>query len=147
VCTREEEAGAAGVSGWARRLVRRCAQSSSKRTHLGGGVNLGLPSVLALAEHGSSHQLVAILAGNEVGRLEEDGGAVVPREGLPVGLGGDRRLDRLGDELGGGDVVPAEGLLGVSVGLELLENVAGLDLSKGAGRIARGQQTGQVGGG
>lgn len=116
------------------------AQSPRRGTNLGGGVDLGLPSVLALAEHGGGHELVAVLAGDEVGRLEEDGRPVVPGESLPVSLSGNRRLNRLGDELRSGDVVAAKGLLGVSMGLELLKDVASLDLRKGEGEGSAGLQ-------
>lgn len=99
-----------------------------EETHLGGGVNLSLPGVLSLSEHGSSHELVSVLGRDEVGSLEEDGRSVVPGHRLPLLVGGKGRLNRLLDELGRGEVVGAEGTLGVGVGLELLGGVAGLDL-------------------
>ena len=49
---------------------------SQEIRELGGSVNHGLPSVLALTEHGSGHELVPVLAGDEVSGLEEDGGTV-----------------------------------------------------------------------
>lgn len=44
---------------------------SRKATHLSGGINLGLPGVLSLSEHGSSADLGAVLAGDEVGGLRK----------------------------------------------------------------------------
>ena len=41
---------------------------------LGGGVDLSLPGVLALTVHGQGHDIVAVLGGDQVGRLEEDAG-------------------------------------------------------------------------
>jgi hypothetical protein len=46
-----------------------------------------LPSVLALAEHGSGHDVVAVLGGDQVSSLEEDSSSVGKGEGLPGGLG------------------------------------------------------------
>ena len=43
---------------------------------LSSGVNLGLPSVLALAVHGQCHNIVAVLGRNEVGGLEENAGTL-----------------------------------------------------------------------
>jgi hypothetical protein len=68
-----------------------------------------------------------VLAGDEVSRLEEDGSSVVPREGLPLLLGGKSRLDGAVDHLGGSGLVGAE-VLGVVVGHRLRHDVAGLDL-------------------
>jgi len=50
-------------------------------------IDLSLPSVLALAEHGSSHDVVAVLGGDQVSSLEEDSSSVGEGEGLPGGLG------------------------------------------------------------
>ncbi|KAI3479488.1 hypothetical protein L1887_58446 [Cichorium endivia] len=57
-----------------------CAEAEEV-ADLCGGVDLGLPHVLALAEHGSGEHLVSVLGRDEVGCLEEDGGAVVPGHG------------------------------------------------------------------
>ena len=46
---------------------------------LAGGVDLGLEDGLGLAEHGGRVGLVAARAGEQVGGLQEDRGAVVPR--------------------------------------------------------------------
>lgn len=51
------------------------------------GINLGLPGILALAEHGSSHDLISVFPGDEVCSLEEDGGAVGEGEGFPGRFG------------------------------------------------------------
>jgi hypothetical protein len=76
-------------------------------SQLSGGVDLGLPSVLALAEHGSGHDVVSVLGGDEVGSLEEDGSSVVEGESLPGGLGsqssvnGSRDISCCGSVVGG----------------------------------------------
>lgn len=72
---------------------------------LGGGVDLGLPGVFALAEHGGGHDVVAVLAGDQVGGLEKDGGAVCKGERLPCRLCGQRGVDGLGDVGGRGGMV------------------------------------------
>ena len=56
--------------------------------HFGGSVNLGLPGVLSLSEHGGGHQFKPVLATDKVGGLEEDGSLVSPRHVLPSLLGG-----------------------------------------------------------
>lgn len=68
---------------------------------LGGSVDLGLPCILALADHGSSHDVVAVLGGDEVGGLEEDCSTVGEGEGGPGLLGSESRLDSIVDVLGG----------------------------------------------
>jgi hypothetical protein len=55
---------------------------------LSGSIDLGLPGVLALAQHRRSHNVVAVFGADQVRRLQEDGGAVGERQGLPIGLGG-----------------------------------------------------------
>lgn len=44
---------------------------SGRSTYLGSGVNLGLPDVLALAEHGRSADLSAVLGRDQVGSLKK----------------------------------------------------------------------------
>lgn len=73
---------------------------AEKVAQLGGGVNLGLPGVLALAQHGGGHDVVAVLSADEVGGLEEDGGAVGKGEGCPVVLGCEGGFDGCVDVLG-----------------------------------------------
>ena len=107
---------------------------------LSSGIDFGLPGVLALAEHGSGHELVAVLAGDKVGGLQEDSGAVGPRHLLPLGLGSESVVNGTGDNLGGSSVVGAE-VVGVVVGHGLGLDVASLDLqdehvtSDAAGRV------------
>lgn len=50
---------------------------------LSSRVNLGLPGVLALAVHGQSHDIIAVLGRNKVGGLEEDAGALSKGSGSP----------------------------------------------------------------
>lgn len=96
-------------------------------SQLGGGVDLGLPSVLALAEHGSGHDVVSVLGGDEVGGLEEDGSSVVEGESLPGGLGSQSSVDGSGDISWGGCVVGGDS--GGMVGRVLLLGEGGsLDL-------------------
>lgn len=96
---------------------------------LGGGVNLGLPGVLALAQHGGSHDLIAVLVGDEVGSLEEDGSAVGKGESLPGRLGSEGSLDGLVDVFVGGGMVVCHGG-GVIGGVELLGDGGSTDLSR-----------------
>ena len=49
---------------------------SEEVNKLSGGVNLGLPGILALSVHGQSHDVVAVLGRNQVGGLEEDAGTL-----------------------------------------------------------------------
>lgn len=76
-----------------RKNLIRLGQRSPGDTHFRCSVDLGLPRVLALAEHSGRHELVAVLAANEVGRLEEYRRAVVPRERLPFPSGCERAVD------------------------------------------------------
>lgn len=94
---------------------------------LGGRVDLGLPGVLALADHGGGHDVVAVLARDQVGGLEEDGGAVGKGQGGPSLPGGEGRLNGLVDMLGGREGVGGDGL-GVVGGVELLGGLRCLDL-------------------
>lgn len=96
-------------------------------SQLGGGVNLGLPCILALAQDRGGHDLIAILVGDEVSGLEEDGGTVGEGESLPCGLGSQSCVDGLVDIGGSGSVVVGD-LLGVVRGVELVRNSRGLDL-------------------
>lgn len=104
---------------------------SQEISELGSRVNLGLPSVLALTEHGGGHKFVPVLAGDEVGSLEEDGGTVGPWELLPSVLGGKSVLDGALDHLGSGSVVRGE-VVGVVMGHGLLLEVTSLDLDMSA---------------
>lgn len=94
---------------------------------LGSSVNLGLPDVLTLTKHGSSENLVAVLVGNEVSCLEEDGSTVVPGHVLPSGLGLEGALDGLLNKRLVSLVVVAEDV-SVIGRVGLLGNLAGLDL-------------------
>lgn len=96
---------------------------------LGSRVDLGLPGVLALAEHGRGHDFVAVLGGDEVGGLEEDGSSVGKGERLPGGLGREGGVNGLGDIGGGRGVVRGDGG-GVVGGVDLLGDGGALDLRK-----------------
>ena len=48
-----------------------------------GAVDLGLEGVLALAQHGGGVQHLAIAAGQQLGGLQQDGGAVLERASRP----------------------------------------------------------------
>jgi hypothetical protein len=52
-----------------RRLVGLRREKGKRRTNLSGSIDLTLPGVLTLTEHGSSADLGAVLASNEVGSL------------------------------------------------------------------------------
>lgn len=96
-------------------------------SQLGGGINLGLPCILALAQDSRSHDLIAILVGDEVGCLEENGGTVRERKSLPCGLGSKSSVDSLVDIGGSGSVVVGD-LAGVIGGVQLVRNGRCLDL-------------------
>jgi hypothetical protein len=97
-------------------------------SQLSGGIDLSLPSVLALAEHGSSHDVVTVLGGDQIGSLEEDGGSVGEGERLPSRLGSQSSVNGGRDICSGGSVVRGNGggmvgrvlLLGESGSLDLL---------------------------
>ena len=96
-------------------------------SQLSSGVDLGLPSVLALAEHSGGHDIVAVLGGDEVGDLEEDGSSVSEGEGLPGRLGSKSSVD-CGRNISGGSSV-VRGDSGGMVGRVLLLGEGGsLDL-------------------
>ena len=96
-------------------------------THLSGRVNLSLPRVLALAKHRRRQKLVAVLPAHEVRRLEEDGGAIVPRQGFPFFLRSERAIDGSGDRRLVRFMVRAE-VFRVVRGERLLRELASPDL-------------------
>ncbi len=69
---------------------------------LAGGVDLGLVGRLGLAEHGRGVDGLPPRAGQQVGRLEEDGRPVVEGQLPPAGGGQPGRLDGRRDVLVGG---------------------------------------------
>lgn len=106
------------------------AVEAEEISEFSGGVNLGLPGVLALTKHGGGHELVPVLGGDEVSGLEEDGGTVVEGHGLPCVTGGEGALDGLLGEGGIGGLVLAEELLVLArhgLALELL-SLGGMEL-------------------
>ncbi len=84
---------------------------------LAGRVDLGLERGLGLAEHGRGVETLAPRAGEQLGGLEQDGGALVERQGAPAR----RRL------LGRGDRVTRVGLGGTLQHAEHVLVVVGLD--------------------
>jgi hypothetical protein len=97
-------------------------------SQLSSGIDLSLPSVLALTEHGSGHDVVTVLGGDQIGSLEEDGGSVGEGERLPSRLGSQSSVNGGRDICSGGSVVRGNGggmvgrvlLLGESGSLDLL---------------------------
>jgi len=90
-----------------RRLVGVCVLGvldveAEEITQLSGSIDLGLVCVLALASHGCGHDLVAVLACDQVGGLEEDSGTVGKGEVLPCGLSSQSSIDSGRDILGRG---------------------------------------------
>lgn len=101
---------------------------SEEISQLSSRVDLSLPSVLALAQHGGGHDIVTVFARDEVGSLEEDGRTVGEGESLPRRLGRESRINGLGNIGGGGSVVGGDG--GSVVGrVDLLGEGRGLDLT------------------
>ncbi len=97
------------------------------KTNLGSSINLSLPRVLSLTEHRRSHDLVAILAADEIRCFEEYRGAIRPRHTLPFGFRSERPIDGGGDGRGVRFVISAE-MVGVVVWQRLFRELARLDL-------------------
>ena len=97
----------------------------------GGRVNLGLPGILALTVHSQSHDIVAVLGRDQVGRLQEDASTV--REGgrgprlASLQSGVDSRLN-----IGGGGV-GVSGQRGMGGGARLGQGLRAADLFGGFG--------------
>ena len=90
-------------------------------------VDLGLKHGLRLAEHRRRVQRGAPGGREELGRLQEDRGAILPRPVGPFLPGGVRRLDRLRDMLGGRLVPVAQHML-VIVRHHRLRGLSGANL-------------------
>ena len=96
-------------------------------SQLSSGIDLSLPSVLALAEHSSGHDVVTVLGGDQVGGLEEDGSSVGEGESLTSRLGSQSSVNGGRDIGSGGSVVRGDG--GGMIGRVLLLGESGsLDL-------------------
>jgi hypothetical protein len=94
---------------------------------LTGGVDLGLLHVLRLTEHRRGVDQVASGGGDQFGGFEENRGALVPRQRLPLGF----RLSGRGDRclhLGVTGSVSQRQAQIVAVGGVTVEGVAGEDL-------------------
>ena len=100
---------------------------SEEISELSSRIDLSLPSVLALAEHGGGHDIVTVLGRDEIGSLEEDSSSIGKRERLPSRLGRKSSINGLGDISGGCGVVGGDGGSMVS-GVDLLGNGRILDL-------------------
>lgn len=74
---------------------------AEKVTKLGSSIDLGLPGVLALAQHCRGHQLVAVLAADQIGRLEKDRRSVSEGQAFPCWLCVQGGIDSQVDHLGG----------------------------------------------
>lgn len=102
-------------------LLRVVDVEAEEVCQLGGGINLSLPRILALPEDRRGHDLIAILVGDKVGSLEEDGRTIREGEGLPGRFGGQSSLDGLINVGGCGRVVVGD-LASVVRGVELMRN-------------------------
>lgn len=74
-------------------LLRILDPEPEEITQLGRSVNLRLPGILTLTVHGQRHNLVAVLARNQVRSLEEDTGTIGERGGRPGLPRGKRCVD------------------------------------------------------
>lgn len=90
-------------------------------------VDLSLPCVLALAQHGGRHDIVSILGRDEVGSLEEDRSAVSEGEGLPSRLSLQSGVNG-GSDIGGSGIGEACDGVGVRRGVVLGADGGRLDL-------------------
>ena len=73
-------------------LVREMHVVAEEVDQLAGAVDLGLECRLALAQHGGGVDDLTVRGGEQVGGLEEDGGAILEAPVRPVPLGLDRGL-------------------------------------------------------
>lgn len=96
-------------------------------SQLSGGVDLGLPGILALAKHGGGHDIIAVLGGDQVGSLEKDGSTIRKGKSLPLGLGSQGGFDSLGNIGRCRGVVRSDGR-GVIGRVKLLRQARSLDL-------------------
>ena len=64
-------------------LLREADIEAEKVCQLSSSVDLSLPRILALTEHGSRHELVAILSRDQLGCPEKDGGTISEGHVLP----------------------------------------------------------------
>lgn len=103
---------------------------SEEIRQLGRGINLGLPRVLSLPQHGRRHELISVFAGHEVSCLKEDGCLVVPGHVFPFTFDGEGAGDGVVEHRGGGAVDGAE-MVGVVVREGLLDDVARTNLRSG----------------
>ena len=83
-------------------LVREVDVVAKEVDQLAGAVDLGLECGLALAQHGGGVDQLPVRGGEQIGGLEEDGGAVLEAPVCPVALGLDRGLGRRCDRRGVG---------------------------------------------
>ena len=80
---------------------------AQKVAQLGGGIDLGLESILTLTVHGQSHDVVTVLGRDEIGSLEEDTGPLREGSGSPgltssqCGINGGLDLRSRGIGIGG----------------------------------------------
>ena len=91
------------------------------------GVDLGLEAGLGLAQHGGGVDAVAPGPGQQGGGPQKDGGALLPREGGPLGPSGLGGIDRLVHELRRGDVDAGQDVA-VVAGHGHRQDVVGVDV-------------------
>ena len=88
--------------------MRGSGGTGMEETHLSSCVYLPLSRILALSKDSRSLNLIAILPTNQIRRLQEDSGTVVPGHVLPFFLRSQCILNSLSCERGIGFVVLAE---------------------------------------
>lgn len=80
-------------------MVSRRQSDRKKQPNLSGSINFGLPNILALSEHRSSHELVPILSASQLCGFQENSRPIVPREGFPLFLCGKSAVNGITDYL------------------------------------------------
>ena len=67
--------------------------SPEEISSLGRRVDLSLKSILPLTQHSRRHDLIAILAGDQISSFEKDGSPVSKWQALPLWLGSQCSID------------------------------------------------------
>ena len=98
-----------------------------KKTYLCRGVNLCLPRILSLSQHGRGQELIAVFSTDKFGSFEEYSSTIGPRHALPLCLCSESTIDSSCDSSFIGFVVCAQ-MVGVVVRDRLFCELSGLDL-------------------